>query len=392
MNRSFIVFVFLFLYAGQSYSQVLDRYFRVNGVRYELNSTYNYSCGETLLIQIANQYRNQVIAVPTTVQSFTHSNHVTASQLGNFAVSAITQAPTGTGFITITAKYLYETEPIQESAPFSETLYLSHDPGSPVFTVSPNVCNGGSAQTFTVDPREPNYSNIEWQGNGALINGNSTYISNSSSASVSLTNDVGYLKVRVADNCGVFGSWSDELKLGKPTVSYPNQWLFDPGSNMWQLSHTSQPGFSSSYTVYSGSASLIPNGNDCYVTTSDGAVIQLIVSSACGSSSSPYHFFIPAQGGMMLAYPNPVKENITLQFKNIELQEQLPESVKLYSEKSGEAVKFISVTDYFNRKAFKDGNKIELNVTDLPRGTYYLHVYPNAKHGSEPQKMRMVLE
>ena len=116
---------------------------------------------------------------------------------------------------------------------------------------------------------------------------------------------------------------SATLWYGPPIISYPNYWLFDPGSNMWQLSHTSQPGFTSTYTVYSGSASLIPNGNDCYVTTSDGAVIQLIVSNACGSSS-PYYFSIPAQGNMMMAYPNPAKQNITLQFKNVELQEHSP--------------------------------------------------------------------
>lgn len=184
---------------------------------------------------------------------------------------------------------------------------------------------------------------------------------------------------------------SATLWYGAPIVSYPNQWLFDSYSNMWQLSHTSYYGFTSSYTVYSGSASLTPNGNDCYVTTSDGAVIKLVVSNSCGSSS-PYYFTIPAQGSMMKAYPNPAKQNITLEFKNTESQEQLPETIKLFSEQSGKAVESISVVDYYNRKAFKDGNKIEMSAANLPRGTYYLHVYPNPKSKSELQKIRMVLE
>lgn len=186
-------------------------------------------------------------------------------------------------------------------------------------------------------------------------------------------------------------SASSTLWYGPPIISSPNQWLFDSYSNMWQLSHMSQPGFTSSYTVYSGSASLIPNVNDCYVTTADGAVIQLIVSNGCGNSSA-YYFTIPAQGGMMMAYPNPAKNTITLQFKGTDSLDQLPEEVKLFSEKSGASVITISVVDYFNRKAFKEGNKIEVDVASLPRGTYYLHVYPNGKSGAELQRIRMMLE
>ncbi|AEI48757.1 hypothetical protein [Runella slithyformis] len=87
-------------------------------------------------------------------------------------------------------------------------------------------------------------------------------------------------------------SSSATIWYGPPIISYPNSWLFDAGSNMWQLSHAASPGSTSTYSVWSGSASLIPNGNDCYVTTTDGAVIELVCTNSCGNST-PYQFIIP---------------------------------------------------------------------------------------------------
>jgi hypothetical protein len=69
----------------------------------------------------------------------------------------------------------------------------------------------------------------------------------------------------------------------------------------------------------------------------------------------------------------------------------LPETIKLYSESSTIPVKLIRVADIYNKKEFKDGNKVEINVKDLPRGTYYLHI--ESKSNSEKiEKMRILLQ
>ncbi|AEI48756.1 T9SS type A sorting domain-containing protein [Runella slithyformis] len=95
---------------------------------------------------------------------------------------------------------------------------------------------------------------------------------------------------------------------------------------------------------------------------------------------------------MMVAYPNPAKDIVTLQFKNTESAELLPEQILLYSEKSTSALRTISVQNVFERKAFIDGNKIEVNVADLPFGVYFLHIIPNKKTTQKVEKIPILIE
>lgn len=91
-------------------------------------------------------------------------------------------------------------------------------------------------------------------------------------------------------------------------------------------------------------------------------------------------------------YPNPAKDYLTIKFDNTESADVLPERIVLYSEKSTIPALSVSVQEIYNKKEFKGGDKIELDVRELPRGTYYLHVIPKEGTEQKIEKIRIILE
>lgn len=89
-------------------------------------------------------------------------------------------------------------------------------------------------------------------------------------------------------------------------------------------------------------------------------------------------------------YPNPASEMVSLKFDNTESVDGLPEDVSIYSENAGKLVRQVSIKSAFDQKQIK-GNVLPINVGDLPRGTYYMHVKPNKKNKKETDKIRLVL-
>ncbi|ODS84702.1 MAG: hypothetical protein ABS46_02945 [Cytophagaceae bacterium SCN 52-12] len=72
---------------------------------------------------------------------------------------------------------------------------------------------------------------------------------------------------------------------------------------------------------------------------------------------------------MLVAYPNPATETLTLQLSS------LPQQINLYTEASTIAVKSFNSKAINDLKSSKDGKQqVTLNVKDLPRGIYYLHI------------------
>jgi hypothetical protein len=95
---------------------------------------------------------------------------------------------------------------------------------------------------------------------------------------------------------------------------------------------------------------------------------------------------------MVMAYPNPTSDELTLEFKDAKNLESLPAQVILYAGTSTKSVRSISVKEVFERKGFKDGNKIKVDIRNLPRGIYYLHVISNNEKEDKIQKIRILLE
>src|SRR5690606_17065511 len=94
-------------------------------------------------------------------------------------------------------------------------------------------------------------------------------------------------------------------------------------------------------------------------------------TNVCGTSNRTLVFAVPSG---FLVYPNPASEYLYIQFENVSKLELLPEEINLLTEKSTIPIKSISLEETFNNKMFMDGNKVVLDVSDLERGIYYLHI------------------
>jgi hypothetical protein len=296
------------------------------------------------------------------------------------------QTTTTTGG-TLRIKYLYSLN--------GQTNYVSINIERPVPSsfgiMGPSAVCSGSTQTFSLNNPPPGVT--DWTTGPNLVRtgangGTSTQITYSSNGSSSVS-----VSINTSNGCGVV-SRTSYLNAGTPLVEYPNLWLFDSGSNMWQFSHAVSPGtISWTYYVAAGSAFLNQQGGDCYITTTDGASVCVYGTNSCGQASA-YCFNVPAAGGgyMRAASPNPTKDQLTLQFTNTRSLQTLPSDVYLYAENSTKAVRSIAVGDVYKRQAFEEGDKIKVPVGDLPRGIYYLHVIPNQDSKQPTQKIRVILE
>lgn len=172
--------------------------------------------------------------------------------------------------------------------------------------------------------------------------------------------------------------------------------------NMYNLNATSNSTVSTTfnYNNYYGTGNMTidlysPNSpaTQMYVystSTSGSRHVRVTVTNTCGSYYEDFVFYL--MGGSMMAYPNPATDLLTLEFVNAEISESLPEKVELYSEGSSKSIKTILIQDIYKNKAFKDGNKVELDVSNLPRGTYYLHVIPGKGQNQQIEKTRILLK
>ncbi|CAG5074667.1 hypothetical protein DYBT9623_05354 [Dyadobacter sp. CECT 9623] len=181
------------------------------------------------------------------------------------------------------------------------------------------------------------------------------------------------------------------IYYGLPALSGANQYLFEPTTNLWHCSVNPQYSANHNWTVISGDASISPTSFAAYVSSVNGGVVAVSLSNGCGSTGQQY-FTIPPSGGMLMAYPNPAKEQLTLQLKNTEILELLPESITLVDELTGSEALSVPVNDIFQKKQFQDGNKLLLDVKSLRRGIYYLNIISKPNSNQKSQKIRIKLE
>lgn len=106
----------------------------------------------------------------------------------------------------------------------------------------------------------------------------------------------------------------------------------------------------------------------------------LAATNSCGTTSQTVEFWAPWP---VIAYPNPAEDEISMEFS----EAKLPERVELLSEKSSTPVRSILTK---NVRVMK--NILKINVEELPRGTYYLHLFEESGRGEKVQKIRILLK
>lgn len=97
----------------------------------------------------------------------------------------------------------------------------------------------------------------------------------------------------------------------------------------------------------------------------------LSATNQCGTANRTLAF---ASSSSYFVYPNPATTTMAVQFSSTKYAETLPDELNLISEASNKIVMAVLVKDVFNKKAFAEGNKVIFDVTDLPKGRYYLQV------------------
>ncbi|WP_461095430.1 hypothetical protein, partial [Spirosoma gilvum] len=292
-------------------------------------------------------------------------------------------------------------------------VYVQQKPPTPTFTSTSSLCSTGNSATFSVSDAYSFQStkplDLVWQTTGGVtVNGGTTYTTSSATTS-SVTiqyNSFGSVSVR-----GVIPGCSN---LQGDAVTY---WFGTPGSSDITFSATGGGDNGSSFCVgntrnyqsnpelpasqYSYSWS-IPSGSSnvsyfysYYVNatvtagSAGGFVLQMsVTNTACSTTGGTSRtFFISSCGGFRMA-PNPARDKVTAIFDKDADAEHLPDVIQLSTEQDG-VVKEISVKGHYTDREVADGLNIDIDVHNLPRGTYYIQgIYGSDK----AQSIRVILQ
>jgi len=351
---------------GQVYANL-----RINGVNYANNSTVDLDCG-TL---------NLTISAVGVDQS---GNYYGTKCQNGWAYPSGWQLISADGCDRVT--YVIYCGVSCIATPTVTVYFKRKIPPTPAITSSNPIliCSGGNENISA--GFVPYVYSYTWGSEG----GASVSSTGFATANVTATSS-GKVKLRAdadpATGCPNSGWAETNVHYGPPVITNPIQWLFDSYSNMYQCSNIVTPYSSCTWTLVSGSATLVPNTNDCYVTTTGGAMVSVTASNTCGTSNTVYYDIPAAEGYRMMAYPNPTKNVLTLELKSEDVS-----SVDIYSQSSAERVKSVPVKDFVKDNASKEGPKVELNVGDLPRGIYYLHINPKVDSKQKVQIVQVRLE
>lgn len=82
---------------------------------------------------------------------------------------------------------------------------------------------------------------------------------------------------------------------------------------------------------------------------------------------------------------------MTVEFEDVKDVNSVPQTIKLYSEKSTMEVRKVAVKEAYESKSLENGNKVQIDVQALPRGIYFLHVIPNEESKEGIEVVRIVL-
>ncbi len=178
-------------------------------------------------------------------------------------------------------------------------------------------------------------------------------------------------------------------------LSSSNQ--LDPGQTVVTVQLPTAPSFT--WTFVSGNPNpanwyavygTVPNAR-LFLTLNGGqsATFDVNATSSCGGTGRRVSFYVMSG---YRAYPNPASEQVAVEFDNATTKEALPDQIELLSEKSTKAVRSANLGEQFDQKAFQDSKRVEFDVRDLPRGTYYLHIKNSRRKGQEVDIIRVLLQ
>jgi len=122
--------------------------------------------------------------------------------------------------------------------------------------------------------------------------------------------------------------------------------------------------------------------------------IRASATNCFGSNNATMNFTVNSCGGFRIAQ-NPATTTLTMIMNdpNDEVDDSTPDKFSLLNGKGNE-VKTADVKEMIKKKQLKDGDKIEFNVAELPRGEYYLHSFApnNPDKDKRLEKLKVILQ
>ncbi|GGN00114.1 hypothetical protein GCM10010967_37840 [Dyadobacter beijingensis] len=151
------------------------------------------------------------------------------------------------------------------------------------------------------------------------------------------------------------------------------------GAGVLLSAYTAEPGTQFGIWTSSDPGNTILNANggtayfNSYVNNCYG--IDITVSNCFGSVQKGITICVDnCAKGMPIykVFPNPAKDQVKIQFDKGRATDQLPQVARLLSEVGAKEVRVIQIAELYGTAAFEQNRTIEIPVSDLPRGTYYL--------------------
>lgn len=391
--KKYILFLFLITSGIQSFAAVYAK-IRINGVDYSNNSTVSLNCGTLNLTISALAIDDSGNYMGTKCQSNWSLPSGWQVVTDNLCDKEIQTNNLGEGDLTFT--YVIYCGTFCQSTTTVTIHFARKIPTTPSISPSPIlICSGGNqsvSASFT-----PFTYNYTWGSEGGVSVSSTGFASGNVTATSS-----GKAKVRAdadpATGCPNSGWGEAYVHFGAPTVNgitvntsmcsgygqvVTANVLGNPTSLTWAV--TSGNSYNAYLTDYgTGSAYFNSYVSDCYG-------LQISMSNSCGNSSDGTTICVDNCFARYSVYPNPVKEVISIDFGEVRNKKTLPERVDLFEEKSVKKVKSIDVREAFEKNILKTNGILTINVEDLPRGTYYLHIINSETAGDKLVTQRIVL-
>jgi hypothetical protein len=358
-----------------------------NGSTLSNGNTLSFPCGTTSKTISVPVVTTDPASVPVTYYFYYPSGW---SGPASSSTPSITVTPTTGSGGTISVEAKRSDSNFRTKISITITRQL---PSISTVSAADNLLFCNSTSTVSESATGTYADKFEWTPTANVrINGSASAQTVTGSVNIGAVGAGSYTVRAYSTTCAALSSNSiiKYVNYGPPTISGAGQYLFEPTTNLWKCYISPNTG-SPLWSVVSGDASI---GNtttyDPYISSVNGGTVQVISTNSCGTSSAEY-FTIPASGGMLRVYPNPATDVVTLQLKNTSAQEFIPQSVVLISQETGKQVKSIDGNSFLSKKSTNE-DRLEMNVQNLPRGIYFLHVQPGKDSKQDIERIRIKLE
>lgn len=237
------------------------------------------------------------------------------------------------------------------------------------------ICSGST--TYSLDGTAE--GTVNWSTNNPSL----LTINSSSGLATKVGSSSGLVTVTANINnaCGSFNI-NKQVWVGGPTIQG-----ITPGSNRFICTATiesmeviSPPigWMTYNWTITGGANGYFTSSTTNYYVdfinyTAEYNIIEVTASNICGTTHTGVSLITENCFAKYSVYPNPASDYINIELDISEKQLTLPESIQILST-SGRIIKEIRNEEIVNKEILNGKKIFELNVSDLPRGTYYLHV------------------